>query len=172
MPSPADRQHFWKSAAGKAALCGVLAALALIFSYIEAILPFLPGVPGIKPGLANLVIVIALYRLDAPTAFVVNLLRILMSALLFTGMFGFLYSLAGCLLSFAVMLLLKRTGLFSTVGVSMAGGVFHNAGQLLVAAAAVSGPQIFHYLPVLILAGTIFGTINGILCVLVLRRLP
>ena len=157
--------------AQKAAICGVLAALALIFSYIEVLIPVVPGIPGIKLGLANLVVILALYLIDAGTAFTVNLVRIIMAALLFSGMFGFLYSLAGALVSYAGMYLLTRSGLFSVIGVSMAGGVLHNAAQLVVAALLISGPQIFHYLPVLILSGTFFGILIGITAGVVIKHL-
>ena len=158
--------------ARRVALTGLLAALALIFSYVEALAPFNAGVPGIKLGLANLVPLIILYRLDARYAFAANLIRVLLAGLLFSGMFAALYSLAGSVTSFLVMYLLKKTYLFSVIGVSTAGGVFHNAGQLCVAILAVSGPQLIHYLPVLIISGMIAGIIVGIGAAILLGRIP
>lgn len=153
------------------ATAAVLASLALIFSYIEFLVPLSLGLPGIKLGLANIVIVIALYGLGTRTALLVNVTRILLAAALFGSVFSALYSLAGGLISFAAMAALKRTGFFSTVGVSMAGGVFHNMGQLLIAALLVESYQIFYYFPLLLLAGLATGIINGIIATLILRAL-
>ena len=97
-------------------MSALFAALALIFSYIEVIIPFNPGIPGIKLGIANLVIIIALYYLGPRYALTVNLVRILIAGLLFNGLFGAIYSLAGAALSLIVMILLKKTGLFSVTG--------------------------------------------------------
>ena len=158
--------------ARRVALTGLLAALALIFSYVEVLVPFNAGVPGIKLGLANLVPLIILYRLDARYAFAANLIRVFLAGLLFSGMFAALYSLAGSVTSFIVMYLLKKTRLFSVIGVSTAGGVFHNIGQLCVAILAISGPQLIHYLPVLIISGMIAGIIVGIGASIMLDRIP
>ena len=156
----------------KLTMSALFAALALIFSYIEVIIPFNPGIPGIKLGIANLVIIIALYYLGPRYALTVNLVRILIAGLLFNGLFGAIYSLAGAALSLIVMILLKKTGLFSVTGVSMAGGVAHNLGQLLVAAFIVSNIKVFVYLPVLLFTGMICGTVIGCLSYLILRKLP
>ena len=153
-------------------MCALLAALALIFSYIEVLIPFNPGIPGIKLGIANLVIIIALYYLGPKYALTVNLVRICIAGLLFNGVFGALYSLSGGLLSWVVMVLLKKTGVFSVTGVSMAGGVAHNLGQLLTAAFIVSNIKVFIYFPVLIFSGLICGTLIGILSYLILKKLP
>lgn len=161
-----------QSTARRVALTGLLAALALIFSYVEALVPFNAGIPGIKLGLANLVPLIILYRLDARYAAAANLIRVALAGLLFTGLFAALYSLSGCIVSFLAMWLLKKTNLFSVLGVSMAGGVFHNLGQLFVAMAAVSGLQLIHYMPVLIISGMIAGIIVGIGAVILLDRIP
>lgn len=156
----------------RVALTGMMAALALIFSYVEVLFPFNAGIPGVKLGLANLVPLIILYRLDARYAFAANLIRVILAGLLFSGLFAALYSLAGSLTSFLVMYLLKKTRLFSVIGVSTAGGVFHNLGQLIVAMLAVSGPQLFHYMPVLIISGMIAGIIVGIGASILLDRIP
>jgi len=167
-----DRSADSSSAARRVATAGLLASLALIFSYVEALVPFNAGVPGVKLGLANLVPLIVLYRLDARYAAAVNLIRVALAGLLFTGAFAALYSLAGCIVSFLVMWICKRTGLFSIIGVSMAGGVFHNLGQLCVAMAAVSGLQLIHYMPVLIMSGIIAGIIVGIGAQILVDRIP
>ena len=177
------------SSARRIALTGLLAALALIFSYVEVLFPFNAGIPGVKLGLANLVPLIIMYRLDARYAFAANLIRVLLAGLLFSGLFAALYSLAGSCVSFLIMYLLKKTDRFSiigvsmaggvfhnlgqlAIGVSMAGGVFHNLGQLAVAILLVSGPQLIHYMPVLILSGMIAGIIVGIGAYILAERLP
>lgn len=156
----------------KITMAALMAALALIFSYIEVLIPFSVGVPGIKLGIANLVIIVSLYYLGAGYAFIVNVVRILIAGLLFNGLFGAVYSLAGALVSFAVMVLLKRTKIFSVTGVSMAGGVAHNLGQILVAAFLVSNIKVFVYFPVLVISGVISGAVIGVLAYLILRKLP
>lgn len=156
----------------KVALSAILAALALIFSYIEAILPLSVGIPGVKLGIANLVVIIALYVLGFKYAMAVNVLRILVAGLLFNGAFGAMYAMAGGVLSLCIMYLLKKTNLFSTVGISMAGGVAHNLGQLLVAALIVSTMKLFYYFPVLLFSGMISGILIGIVASLALKRLP
>ena len=117
----------------KSVYFGVFTALALIVSYVEALIPFSFGVPGIKLGLANIVVVAALYMWGGTTALLLSVVRILLSGFLFGNMFAILYSLAGALLSLSVMALLKKSGRFSVTGVSIAGGVFHNIGQMMAA---------------------------------------
>lgn len=155
----------------KMAAAAALTALALIFSYIEFLIP-LPLPAGIKLGLANVVVVTALYSIGPSYAFSINIVRILLAGLLFGNVFAILYSLAGGLLSFGLMLLLKKTGLFSTVGVSMAGGAAHNLGQLCVAALVVSDPRIFYYFPALLFSGILTGILIGMVAYLVCKRLP
>lgn len=150
---------------------GLMAALALIFSYIEAIIPYNPGVPGIKLGIANVVTVVALYKFGAKDAASVSVLRVVLAGLLFNGVFGMLYALAGAVVSLAGMILLKKTGLFSVTGVSMAAGVLHNMGQLLVAAALIEDLHIFFYFPVLMFSGIAAGILVGIASSLALRAL-
>lgn len=149
----------------------LLTSLALIFSYVEAIIPYNPAIPGIKLGIANVVTVIALYKFGWKDAACISVLRIVLAGLLFNGVFGMLYSLAGALLSFIGMLLLKRSKIFSIVGVSMAGGVLHNLGQLLVAAALIEDLRIFFYFPVLLFSGIVSGIAIGIAATLILKKL-
>jgi len=153
----------------KIAIAAVLASLALIFSYIEFLFPISLGIPGIKPGLANIVIVVALYALGERPAIMTNLTRILLAAALFGSVFSAMYATAGGIASFLAMALLKRTNLFSTTGVSMAGGVFHNLAQLSVAALIVETSTIFYYFPLLLLAGMATGIFNGVLATWILR---
>lgn len=148
-----------------------MAALALIFSYVEAIIPYSPGVPGIKLGIANIVTVIALYKFGPKDALAVSIIRIVIAGLLFNGLLGMLYSLAGGLISLAGMILLKKTDRFSVVGVSMAAGVLHNLGQLLVASAIISDLRIFFYFPILLFSGIAAGIAVGIAAAVILRTL-
>jgi len=149
----------------------LFATVALIFSYVEAIIPYNPGIPGIKLGIANIVTLIVLYKFGWKDAAAVSVIRILLAGLLFNGLFGTLYALAGAAVSFLGMLALKKTDKFSIVGVSMAGGVLHNLGQLLVAAALIEDLRIFFYFPVLLFSGIISGIAIGFGAALVLERL-
>ena len=154
------------------AAVALLTALALILSYVEAIIPFNIGIPGVKLGIANIVVVIALYVYGWGHALAVNVIRIVIAGFLFSGVFGIIYSMAGGLLSLLVMVLLKKTGLFSCIGISAAGGVVHNMAQLFTAALLVSNLSIFVYFPVLLFSGIICGIITGIVTTVILRRLP
>lgn len=159
----------------------MLSALALVLSFLESLIPFQPGLPGIKLGLANLVIVFALYRMNVHSALLINTVRILLAGLLFSGLFGLLYSAAGAAASLAAMTLLLQINqkreqvgksiLFSIFGVSMTGGVFHNLGQLLVAILFLSSLNLIYYLPVMIISGIVMGLINGMIARLLLQKL-
>lgn len=163
------------------AAIGMLSALALVLSFLESLIPFQPGLPGIKLGLANLVIVFALYRMNVHSALLINTVRILLAALLFSGLFGLLYSAAGAAASLTAMTLLLQINrkreqvgksiLFSIFGVSMTGGVFHTLGQLLVAILFLSSLNLIYYLPVMIISGIVMGLINGMIARLLLQKL-
>ncbi len=154
------------------ALLGLLTALCFGLSYLELMLPALSvGVPGIKAGLANICVVAALYLLGPWEAAAVNLARILLNWLLFGSFTGLLYSLAGGALSFGVMIVLKKSGAFSPVGVSAAGGAAHNIGQLGVAALMTGTPALMLYLPVLLTFGTAAGALNGLIFTAVQKRI-
>lgn len=155
----------------KIALTGVFTALALVFSYIEFLIPFDSiGVPGIKPGFANLVVMTALYTLGLPYAAAISLVRILLSFLLFGNVTSLLYSLAGGILSLAVMFLLKKTNVFGEVGVSVGGAVSHNIAQTAVSFIILSFGAVVYYVPVLLLSAVLFGVINGFILKLILSR--
>ena len=156
----------------KLAFSAMFAALALIFSYVEVLIPVPVPIPGVKLGIANLVILIAIYRLGFRYAFTINCVRIVVAGLLFSGVFGMIYSFAGGVLSIIVMLLLKRTGLFSMTGVSMAGGVAHNLGQLATACLIVSNVRLMSYFAVLLFSGLISGILVGMLAYVIEKRLP
>lgn len=150
---------------------GLLIALAMVLSWVEAQIPAFFPVPGMKLGLTNLVVVTALYALGWADALTLNLVRIILTGITFGNLFAMLYSLAGGLLSFLAMILLKRSGRFGMVTISIAGGVFHNVGQILVAMVVLESSYVFYYLPVLWLSGLGAGAVIGVLCALVLKRL-
>ena len=149
----------------------LLTALAMIFSYVEAIIPIPLGVPGIKLGLANLVVVMALAILHPAEAFLVSMIRILLMGLLFGNGASLIYSLAGGLLSFGVMLLLKKTKAFSVYGISIAGAVAHNCGQIAAATLILGSRRIVYYLPVLLIAALLTGFLIAFLAATILRML-
>ena len=155
----------------RVAYFGVFSALALIFSYVETLIPIHFGVPGMKLGLANLVIVVALYKMKIRDAFFLSVVRVLLSGFLFGNYFSIIYSLAGALLSLSGMTVLKRTDSFSVMGVSIAGGVSHNIGQLLVAMLVVETLSIMYYVSVLLVAGLVTGLLIGIGADEMLKRL-
>lgn len=146
-----------KKNAKNVALYGMLVALAFIFSYLESLIPFTPGIPGMKIGLANLVVVVALYTAGYKGAFTISMVRILLSGMSFQGLGTMLYSLAGGLLSFGAMAALKKSRRFGITGISLAGGVMHNAGQLVVAALVLSNVNMAYYFPVLLVSGCAAG---------------
>ena len=149
---------------------GLCVALALILSYVESLLPPLVAVPGVKVGLPNVVILFLLYRYGWKEAASVSLIRLLLSAALFTGFAAFFYGLAGAVLSLLGSALLKKSGRFSPLGVSVAGGVLHNLGQITLAALILDSGYLFAYLPVLLLSGTVAGAVVGLLAGVVIYR--
>lgn len=155
----------------KVAYFGVFTALALIFSYVEALIPFQIGIPGVKLGLANLIVVIALYKMGTRDALCLSVVRIVLSGFLFANLFSIIYSLAGGILSLAVMAFLRKRESFSIYGVSMAGGVFHNIGQILIAMIVVESFSVAYYIPVLLVAGVLTGLLIGIVSDEMLKRL-
>ena len=155
----------------KVAIFGVFVSLALIFSYVETLIPFHVGIPGVKLGLANLIIVIAMYKMSLKEAYLLSVTRIILSGFMFGNLFSIIYSLAGGLLSLSVMALLKKLGGFSVMGVSIAGGVMHNVGQLIIAMIVVETFNVIYYVPVLLVSGLVTGMIIGIIAGEMLKRL-
>lgn len=156
----------------KVPVLGMFIALALIMSYIESILPLNIGIPGAKIGLPNIVIIIALYKAGDKQACFLSIVRIFLAGFLFGNMFGIVYSIMGAIFSLGTMILLKRKTNFSVYGVSMAGGIMHNAGQIVAAMVILETKELIYYLPVLTIIGTITGIFIGIISGKVLRRLP
>ncbi len=155
----------------KVAYFGVFTTLALIFSYVETLIPIQFGIPGVKLGLANLIIVIALYRMKLSEAYLLSIVRVLLAGFIFGNYFSIIYSLAGGLLSLTVMALFRKKGGFSVIGVSIAGGVFHNIGQLIIASVIVETFSVMYYVPVLLIAGLVTGLLIGIASDGMLKRL-
>ena len=156
----------------KVAYLGVLAAAAMLLSYVESLIPVFVTVPGLKLGLANLATVLVLYLYSWKEAAVVSAVRILLTGFLFGNLFSIAFSAAGGFLSLLMMALLKKSGHFSMTGVSIAGGVFHNVGQLFIAALVVSNFRILYYLTVLLISGLVTGALIGILSGEVCKRIP
>lgn len=154
------------------AMRSLLVATAMILSWLEAQIPAFFAVPGIKLGLTNLVVLVALYKLSRRDALALNVVRILLVGFTFGNLFSLAYSLAGGMLSFLVMALLKQTRRFSVVSVSVAGGVFHNVGQILVAMAVLGSHYVLYYLPVLWISGIASGAVIGLLCGQTVGHLP
>ena len=143
------------------AYLGLLLTLALILSYVESLIPIFVSVPGVKLGLANLVVLICLYAYPSKYAFLISGMRVILAGLLFGSMFSILYSLSGAFFSLMIMLLAKKVFKLGILGVSVLGGVFHNIGQLIVAILVVSNYRISYLLPYLFLSGVLTGAIIG-----------
>lgn len=152
-------------------LLAMLTAVAMILSYVESLLPSV-GIPGVKMGLANIAVIFALFCFGWKEAAALSLVRVVLVSLLFGSVGAMLYSLAGAVLSLAVMALLRRIDRFSTVGISVAGGVAHNAGQILMAMLILQTKQLLGYLPVLAVSGIAGGVLTGLAAALLIRRIP
>lgn len=147
----------------KVAFLGVFLALALVCSYIESLIPFYFGVPGMKLGLTNIVILLVLYYAGIKDAFLISICRVFLVGFMFGNGFSIIYSLAGGMLSLLVMVLLKQTRKFQMVTISVCGGIFHNLGQIIVAVFVVDNAYLFSYFPLLFVGGAITGFLIGLL---------
>ena len=156
----------------KVAQLGMLTTLALILSYVESLIPVFVGIPGVKLGLANLVVVFALYRMTVKDALIVSVIRVLLAGFMFGNLMSIVFSLVGTLFSIAAMYFLKRIKGFSILGVSIAGGCMHNLGQLCVSVFVVHTSRLIYYFPVLMISGIVTGLLIGILTELILRYIP
>lgn len=155
----------------KLAYMGLFAAIAIIFGYVESLIPFFAGIPGIKLGLANLAVLFILEKYTWKEAALVSMVRIFVIGFMFGNMFSILYSMAGAALSLTVMTFMKKKSGFSLLGISVAGGVSHNIGQLIVATLIVENKSLLYYAPVLIISGVITGVLIGILTGEVTKRI-
>lgn len=161
-----------KHTKSKLAYLGLFSAVAIIFGYVESLIPFFMGIPGIKLGLANLAVLFLLQKYSVKEAALVSVVRILVIGFLFGNMFSILYSLAGAALSLTVMTLMAKKTDFSLVGISVAGGISHNVGQLIIAMFLVSNLNLIYYAPALLISGVITGVLIGKLTEEVSRRIP
>lgn len=150
------------TAAKRIARGGVMTALAMIFSYVEVLIPINIGIPGAKLGLANLIVMIGLCIMPAKEVFCISFARVMLTGLLFGNLASIGYSLAGALVSFALMVVLRKRNLYSLIGISIVGGVSHNVAQLMVAMFVVESINLIYYLPFLIILGAIAGLLVGI----------
>ena len=155
----------------KTSLYGMLLALAMVLSYVEAMIPINIGVPGVKLGLPNIVTMIGLYSIGGLPTLIISVLRILLVSFMFGNTMTLAYSFSGFALSFLTMLLLRRIGGFHRTVVSLMGGVMHNVGQLLAAMALLHSPVLLYYLPVLMVAGVVAGALIGVLAGLITERI-
>ncbi len=155
---------------GKIATIALMVTLGMIFSYVEFLIPLNFGIPGIKLGLANVVVLVMLYSFGANYAISVGVLRVVLSGLLFTGIFSMIYGLSGGILSIISMIIIKKTNKFSIIGVSVLGSFFHIIGQLIVAALVFQNIKVFVYLPVLTIASVVTGILIGIISALILNK--
>ncbi|WP_044912838.1 Gx transporter family protein [Butyrivibrio sp. WCE2006] len=140
---------------------GLLLCYAMILTYIESIIPFFGGVPGMKLGLPNMVIVLLLFCYGEFEGIIINVLRIILTGFLFGTLFGIMFSISGAVISFITMVIIKRLDLLDIKGVSICGGLAHNLGQLLIAIFIVKTSGIMFYLPLLLIAGALTGFLNG-----------
>lgn len=163
------------------AMCGVMIALAMVFSYLESLIPLSFAVPGIKIGLANVVTIIALQKLGIKPAIIISIGRVLLSGVLFSNLAMILYSLVGAFVSILVMIAVshikykskegKRKQVFTSTGISICGAIAHNFGQILVAVCLMENIRIFYYMIVLSISGAIFGAVIGILAAGIMKNI-
>ena len=154
----------------KIAVLALAIALAMILSFVESQIPAFVAIPGVKIGLANIAVVFVLYKLGWKEAVLISLVRVVMVSMLFGTLVSLFYSVAGAVLSLTGMVLLKKTGLFSTVAVSVTGGVLHNVCQILMACLLLETNVIVYYLPFLILSGVIAGVVIGVVSAIMVNR--
>ena len=155
----------------KLTVMALTTAIALVLSFVESQIPAFVAVPGVKMGLANIAIVYALYRLGWKEAAIISLIRVVLVSLLFGSAASFLYSLAGAVLRLLGMALLKKTGKFTEIVVSVAGGVLHNIGQIAMASIILETDALRYYLPFLLVSGILAGVVIGLISGILIRRI-
>ncbi len=156
--------------AERVSFLGLLISLSLVLSYIESLIPFFPMFPGIRIGLANTVVLFALYKRSFSDSLIISIFKCLISGFLFGSLLSFLYSVCGSAVSLMVMYLLRKTSLFNTVAVSTAGAVCHNMSQLCLAVILLETGALVYYIPVLVLAGAVAGIITGLITEQIIKR--
>ena len=160
-----------KISSKKIALLAMSIALAMILSFVESQIPSFVAIPGVKVGLANIVVIFALYRLGVKEAVLISLVRVFLVSLLFGNIMSLWYSLAGAVVSLLGMILMKRIKSFSYIAVSVAGGVLHNMGQIGMACLVLETDIIRYYAPFLVLSGTIAGIVTGLVASILIKRI-
>lgn len=156
--------------AKKISLTALFTAFAVVLSYIESFIP-ITGIPGVKIGLANFAIMLALYLLGYKEAILINIIRIIIVGAMFGNLFGILFSISGALISFCVMAISKKINKLSVITIAILGGVSHNIAQLIIAGFVVETYSVLVYIPVLIISGLITGAVIGILSEIVIKRI-
>ena len=149
----------------------VIVSVAMILSFVESRIPAFVAIPGVKVGLANIAVIFALYKLGWREAIAVSVIRVLLVALLFGSVVSLAYSIAGAVISLALMILLKRLGIFTEIAVSVVGGITHNIGQILIAFLLLETKVVFYYLPFLLVSGVIAGIAVGAASALLIKRI-
>ncbi len=149
----------------------LLVSVAMVLSYLESLIPVFIAVPGVKAGFSNIATLFALYSLGSVGAVSVSLIRVILSSLLFGNLEMMIYSLFGAALSLLFMIVLKKIGIFSIIGISTVGGVMHNAGQIIAASILLRNSGILYYFVPLVISGTAAGVVIGYVSGLMLKRL-
>lgn len=147
----------------KLSFLALLLSFAVILGYVEAILPFSVGIPGIKLGLANYAVVLTLYLFSFKDALVITVLRTIIIGLLFGNLVMLIYSTSAAIISIILMSIMRKLNIFSLIGVSAIGGVIHNVTQLIIAFVMFSTKALLYYVPFLIIGGLVAGILIGIL---------
>lgn len=164
--------HSKEGPSGKVAYIALMTALAAVAGYLEMLFPIdFFGIPGVKLGLANTVSLIAMYMFGTGFAFLIMIARVILTGFMFGNMYAIIYALTGGVFSLTVMHLLKRTGAFKMTGVSAGGGAAHNLGQLAIAFITLGGLNLVYYIPLLLISGTVFGCLMGILSEMIYERI-
>ena len=154
----------------KLALSALFVSIMLILGYIESMIGI--GYPGIKLGLSNSVLLLAIYWLGVPTAFMLMAAKVLLSGLMFAGVSAMMYSFAGGILSMLSMALISKIKGVSPVSVGAVGGAMHNVGQVGLAILIVKTTGLLTYMAILMVIGIVMGVITGLLTVMLMKRLP
>ena len=165
------KNHLPESKTGRMALCASMIALSMIFGYVESLIPIAVPIPGIKPGIANIVTVVCFYLFGKRMAWTVALVRIILMGLLFGNGYSFAFSMAGGCLSLICMTLGMKAKVFSETGVSVIGGVSHNVGQIVAAAILMNAALVLAEIPLLVVGGVICGLLIGLLSALIIRKM-
>ena len=166
------RTHSEDGPSRRVAYTALMTSLAAVVGYLEMLFPIdLFGIPGVKPGFANIVSVTIMYIFGPVYAYLVMAVRVVLIGFMFGNMYSIIYGLSGGVFSVTLMYLLKKTGAFRIVGVSAAGGAAHNLGQLLVARLTLGELNLVYYMPLLVIFGTLFGSITGVLSGIIYERI-